>query len=528
MWPLFHRLVEPSPELRDPVDRLKARLIAGILCFVSPVGMIAIVWSYLADATPSHSTNEVLVELVALALMGVLIPWARGPRYRRAVIGFILIGQLLLCFVMVNVPQMAVINTCYMIIALAIATAFFGPRGAAICLLLNFGLVLGLGTFDPDLAFVVGAEVLSFQVIAGGVLVLAGVYREQLAREKQRDLLQRDLRNRTLWPQHSTARSTWPSIWWASERALRPCLVTNPVNSRGSPCRRSFRRMSTSACPVKSADPRLETPGVKKDGREFPLEAICQRHHGLGIPGHLLAVRDITERQEGFARLQITDRMAAMGTLAAGVAHEINNPLAFAKGNLERALSELEGQSFPDQERILKWLESASDGTERVERIVADLNTFVRDSGDDAVEAMELERAMDSSVLIASSAFKHRATLIREHEPSLRVYGHVSRLGQVLVNLLLNAAQAVDEARVDTNEVHIRSYEEDGKVCIEVEDNGPGIPPTFCLVSSEPFFTTKPVGVGTDLGSRSAKPHGAHGAVSRWRQAQRAHSFGSD
>ena len=106
MWPLLHRLVEPSPELRDPVDRLKARLITGILYFVSPVGMTAIVWSYLADATPAHSTNEVLVELVALALMGALIPWARGPRFRRAVIGSILIGQLLLCFVIsTHIPE---------------------------------------------------------------------------------------------------------------------------------------------------------------------------------------------------------------------------------------------------------------------------------------------------------------------------------------------------------------------------------------------------------------------------------------
>ena len=243
----------------------------------------------------------------------------------------------------------------------------------------------------------------------------------------------------------------------------------------------------------------LELRALRPDGREFPIEAVFQDLANLKGTGIRVALRDITERREMIARRQITDRMVAMGTLAAGVAHEINNPLTFVSGNLQRALSRLGDDEDLERGELKQWLQSAAEGTERVERIVGDLNTFARDTEDDGLAPLEIEKVVATSISIVFSAIKHKARLVREHEPRVVVLGDPTRLSQVLVNLLLNATQALPDD-LSKNEIRISTFEEDGEVLIEVSDNGPGIPATILPRIFEPFFTTKPVGVGTGLG----------------------------
>jgi len=212
------------------------------------------------------------------------------------------------------------------------------------------------------------------------------------------------------------------------------------------------------------------------------------------------AMMDISDRRELQARLLLTDRMASVGTLAAGVAHEINNPLAYVIANIDSAAGELRRLSSPALARTLAALAEAQEGAERVRRIVFDLKTFSR-ADDAARERVDLREVVESSINLAMNEIRHRARLTRDLGPVPRVEANAGRLGQVVVNLLVNAAQAIPEGAADQNEIRVRTRTDDaGNALLEVEDTGPGMPPEIKHRIFDPFYTTKPIGEGTGLG----------------------------
>jgi signal transduction histidine kinase/ActR/RegA family two-component response regulator len=222
---------------------------------------------------------------------------------------------------------------------------------------------------------------------------------------------------------------------------------------------------------------------------------------------------DVTEQRRMRTRLQMADRLAAVGTLAAGVAHEINNPLAYVLGNVEHSLETLgdlrvgveEGRTtLSDAARVLKEtcdaLAEASTGAERVRDIVRDLKVFSR-AGVDERRPTDVKRVVQGAVNLAGQEIRRRARLRLELADVPTVIGSESRLSQVVVNLLLNAAQAIPEGRPDENEVAVSTrVDGGGRVVVEVRDTGCGIPPAQQKAIFDPFYTTKPVGVGTGLG----------------------------
>jgi len=212
------------------------------------------------------------------------------------------------------------------------------------------------------------------------------------------------------------------------------------------------------------------------------------------------AIMDITERRELQARLLLADRMASVGTLAAGVAHEINNPLAYVIANIDIASQELRKRATPPLMRALDVLGEAKDGAERVRRIVGDLKTFSR--ADDAIrERVDLRNVVESSINLAMNEIRHRGRLVRELGEVPRVDANAGRLGQVVVNLLVNAAQAIPEGAANKNEIRVRTRTDgSGRAVLEVEDTGPGMPPEIRARIFDPFYTTKPLGEGTGLG----------------------------
>jgi len=212
------------------------------------------------------------------------------------------------------------------------------------------------------------------------------------------------------------------------------------------------------------------------------------------------AIMDITERRELQARLLLADRMASVGTLAAGVAHEINNPLSYVIANIDIASQELRKRATPQLMRALDVLGEAKDGAERVRRIVGDLKTFSR--ADDAIrERVDLRDVVESSINLAMNEIRHRARLVRELGEVPRVDANAGRLGQVVVNLLVNAAQAIPEGDASKNEIRVRTRTDgSGRAVLEIEDTGPGMPPDIRARIFDPFYTTKPVGEGTGLG----------------------------
>jgi len=242
----------------------------------------------------------------------------------------------------------------------------------------------------------------------------------------------------------------------------------------------------------------FETRYRRKDGSTFPaLVSVHAEVHG-GRRHFEAIARDISEKKRLEAQLLLADRMASVGTLAAGVAHEINNPLSFVLSNLDFALDELR-RARADPE-VLRALGDAKDGGARVREIVRDLKTFSRPL-DDVRRPIDVRRVLQSAIGLASNEIRHRAQLVVDPGDVPPVAASEHRLGQVLLNLLVNAAQAIPEGNPAANVVRATtSTAPDGRAVVEISDTGVGIPPEVLPRIFDPFFTTKPVGVGTGLG----------------------------
>ncbi|MFY0569628.1 ATP-binding protein [Archangium lansingense] len=234
-----------------------------------------------------------------------------------------------------------------------------------------------------------------------------------------------------------------------------------------------------------------------------------------GTPHVVTMFPDLTERKHMQARLLLADRMASVGTLAAGVAHEINNPLAYVTANLGYAheemirLLERSPATLPDGlatssplKSVCVALGEALHGADRVRTIVGDLKTFSRET-QEPLRAVDVKKVLDSTLNLASGEIRHRARLVKEYGENVPpVRGNDSRLGQVFLNLLVNAAQAIpSDGDADLHEIRVATrVVAPGRVAVEVSDTGAGIAPELLGRIFDPFFTTKPPGVGTGLG----------------------------
>ena len=196
-------------------------------------------------------------------------------------------------------------------------------------------------------------------------------------------------------------------------------------------------------------------------------------------------------------RLKVADRMVTVGAMAAGVAHEVNNPLTYVMHNLEAASRRVARES--DLTDLRLYLERASLGTQRVHQIVAALRTFSRiDEG--PRQPVDVRTTIDAALTMASAELKHRAKVDVEQPEQVLVLGNEAKLGQVFLNLIVNAAHALPEPDPRTQRIRISVRREAGRAVIEVTDTGTGIAPEHRSRIFDPFFTTKPVGTGTGLG----------------------------
>jgi len=229
--------------------------------------------------------------------------------------------------------------------------------------------------------------------------------------------------------------------------------------------------------------------------------------------GSLAVVRDITESTRMQSQLMVSDRMASVGTLAAGVAHEINNPLAAVMANLDyiaEIVGQLGGSSRGTRSPAMRdtWirdeitapLDDAREAAERVRFIVRDLKMFSRSPTEELKGPVNVKAVMESSLRMAWNEIRHRARLVKNYDNVPDVDANEARLGQVFLNLIVNAAQAIPEGRAEDNEIRVTARLEGKRVVIEVADTGPGIPPEIINRVFDAFFTTKAVGVGSGLG----------------------------
>ncbi|MEL6183016.1 MAG: HAMP domain-containing sensor histidine kinase [Myxococcota bacterium] len=193
-------------------------------------------------------------------------------------------------------------------------------------------------------------------------------------------------------------------------------------------------------------------------------------------------------------------RLAQMAVLAGGVAHEINNPLASILGNLHYVDTGLDEDE--SREQLKEALKDAEAAAQRIRSIVEDIRSFAKSDDSDHLELVQLDEAARTSVRLLRYEFRTRVELKLESRPSPRVFANPSRLAQALVNLLVNAIQAIPADRdLPHGQVTLRTgTTAEGEAFVEVEDNGVGIPEEIRRRVFEPFFTTRPVGQGTGLG----------------------------
>ncbi len=263
---------------------------------------------------------------------------------------------------------------------------------------------------------------------------------------------------------------------------------------------------------------RFETVHRRKDGAPFPVE-VASRVATVGGQDLLLSViRDVTERRELHAKLLEADRVWTFGMMAAGIAHEINNPLAYALGNAEvlartlptlsvvaKATEKGEGSAADLQElvrglaRCEAMLGVATEGLERVRAIVRDLKMFSRSDPEEGV-LVDLHQVLDAALNVAHGELRHRATITRAYGEPPPVRGSTSRLGQVFLNLLVNGAQAIPRDRKTGGHLTVETSSTDaGWAKVVISDDGIGIPKTSQSRLFQAFQTTKS-GEGTGLG----------------------------
>jgi len=262
------------------------------------------------------------------------------------------------------------------------------------------------------------------------------------------------------------------------------------------------RRLQNGATSVPYAEERL----VRRDG-----SAVHASIGGLRIDfggfGCVVAIaRDVTEQRRLQASLVEADRMVALGTLCAGIAHEINNPLTYLilhvdaiAAHLARLRPLVSGEAATLVDRLGASTAIAQDGAGRVRDIVRDLRVFARASDDERTE-IEVRPAVERALAITAHELRRRASISSDYGAAPRVIASDGRLTQVFVNLLINAAHALGEGDPARDRVDIRLWGDDREVRVAIHDTGHGIAPEHLPRIFEPFYTTKPVGEGTGLG----------------------------
>jgi PAS domain S-box-containing protein len=242
---------------------------------------------------------------------------------------------------------------------------------------------------------------------------------------------------------------------------------------------------------------------VRRSGRServFEVAAGPLRDDDGWIVGYVAAFRDVTEKRALQDQLVIADKMAAIGTLAAGIAHEINNPLAFVVGGLDW-LAERLGKAEAGGGEVPEVLSEMRQGIARIASIVGSMKTLSRKDDHPAPVPVELRRVIDLAERIVANEVRQWARLRIDVPAGLHVAGNETRLMQVFINLIVNAIHAIQSGNPRRNAIRVAVEAQDqGAVTLMVRDTGCGMSPETLERLFTPFFTTKPPGKGTGLG----------------------------
>jgi PAS domain S-box-containing protein len=264
---------------------------------------------------------------------------------------------------------------------------------------------------------------------------------------------------------------------------------------------------------------RVEIDGKRKDGQLIPIELSITHIEASGRRLFSAYIRDLTEKKaaeetiaQQQAKIVASSKMSELGTMAGGIAHEINNPLAVIHGKAQKLQSLLDGGGI-EEPVLRKDLKMIEDTAIRIAKIVKGLRAFARDGANDPLEKVKVSGIVDETLELCAARFRHHGVDLR-YKPGSQamVECRPVQISQVLLNLLNNSFDSVQGLPSPWIEIVIS--EESEAVHLSVIDSGPGIPSEVRDRVMRPFYTTKPVGKGTGLGlsiSRAiVEDHGGH------------------
>lgn len=256
-----------------------------------------------------------------------------------------------------------------------------------------------------------------------------------------------------------------------------------------------------------------ETSCRLRDGtqKDFLVGATPIREKGGAVASVVVSFLDISARVQAedaraSAQQQLlqANKMAALGEMASGIAHEVNSPMAIIAGKARQLHEEL-AEKHGDDEDLMQFASAIEETSHRIIKIVNGLRTHSRSTERDSFVSASVTSIIDGTLAICASRFKYSDVplQVESGNSDLAITCRPAEISQVLLNLVGNALDAIEN--LPEKWIKIRAEAKDGKVQISVEDSGPGIPPSLCDKILEPFFTTKEVGKGTGLGLSISK-----------------------
>jgi PAS domain S-box-containing protein len=282
--------------------------------------------------------------------------------------------------------------------------------------------------------------------------------------------------------------------------AMLALLRTNEASVVGKTCREVFAACgSEDPCEHQIAASRQQryVRELRSPRTGLPLRIdILPSPPGSAHFAFIHVTHDQTEERAVRSELMSADRLATIGRLAAGVAHEVNNPAALVTVNLGVLRDRFAaGAAHPAD--VLSMLDESLDGMARIRDIVNDLKGFARERSKERVDMGELAT---SAVRMAAHATRGRARVEKSLAGDVWANVRRARIAQVILNLLINSVQAIPPGRQNEHRIVVRTFKEGERACIEVSDTGPGVPPELAERIFEPFFTTRESSGGTGLG----------------------------